>query len=184
MSALGDCLEALDAVLDNHGLRWFVFGAQAVCVRGAPRATQDVDVTVEVEPNRVRPLRDDLVSCGFVERFPKQAEHLLAVGRVLTLAHSSGMELDIIIAGSGLEDLALERATLETIDGVNVPVASATDLVVMKVLSGRGKDLDDVRAILAGDEVDVGSAQDLLEQLDAALGDTDLAATLSALVAQ
>lgn len=100
MSALGDCLKALDEVLDDHGLRWFVFGAQAVCVRGAPRATQDVDVTVEVEPNRVRPLRDDLASCGFVERFPEQAEHLLAAGRVLTLAHSSGMELDIILSAS------------------------------------------------------------------------------------
>jgi hypothetical protein len=41
-----------------------------------------------------------------------------------------------------------------------------------------------VRAILAGDEVDVDSARDLLEQRDAALGDSNLAATLQALVAQ
>jgi len=36
-------------VLDGQGLPWFVFGAQAVAVRGAPRATQDIDGTVEVE---------------------------------------------------------------------------------------------------------------------------------------
>ena len=42
MSALADTLAALARVLDAHALPWFVFGAQAVAVRGAPRATQDV----------------------------------------------------------------------------------------------------------------------------------------------
>ena len=43
MSALGDTLRALADVLGASELSWFVFGAQAVAVRGAPRATQDVD---------------------------------------------------------------------------------------------------------------------------------------------
>ncbi len=55
-----------------------------------------------------------------------------------------------------------------------VPVASATDLVVAKVLAGRGKDEDDVRALLAGGSVDVTEVLDLLGQLEAALGQSDL----------
>ena len=55
-----------------------------------------------------------------------------------------------------------------------MPVAHATDLVVMKILAGRGKDLDDVRALLASGEVDVVEARDLLEQLEQALGQSDL----------
>ena len=53
-------------------------------------------------------------------------------------------------------------------------MAHATDLVVMKVLAGRGKDLDDVRALLAGGEVDLDEARELLGQLEEALGQSDL----------
>jgi predicted nucleotidyltransferase len=69
------------------------------------------------------------------------------------------------------------------IDGVLVPVAHATDLVVMKVLAGRGKDLDDVRSLLAGDEVDIAVARDLLRQLEEALGQSDLVPRLDAALA-
>ncbi|MDE0025145.1 MAG: hypothetical protein OXP69_12105 [Spirochaetaceae bacterium] len=44
MSAVADTLRVLVRVLDGRRVRWFVFGAQAVAVRGAPRATQDIDV--------------------------------------------------------------------------------------------------------------------------------------------
>jgi len=61
-----------------------------------------------------------------------------------------------------------------SIDGVSAPVAHATDLVVMKVLAGRGKDLDDVRALLASGDVDLDIARELLMQLEEALGQSDL----------
>ena len=44
----------------------------------------------------------------------------------------------------------------------------------MKVLAGRGKDLDDVRALLASGDVDLKEARDLLRQLEEALGQSDL----------
>lgn len=59
-------------------------------------------------------------------------------------------------------------------DGVEVPVARATDLVVMKVLAGRGRDLDDLCSLLAGGEVDLAAARDILRQLEEALGQSDL----------
>ena len=55
-----------------------------------------------------------------------------------------------------------------------MPVAHATDLVVMKVLAGRGKDLEDLRSLLASGDVDLDQARDLLEQLERALGQSDL----------
>ena len=83
---------------------------------------------------------DALAAAGLRHRYPDIADELLARGAVLPLLHGSGMEVDLVLAGSGLEALALERATRVAIDGVEVPVAYATDLVVMKVLAGRGKD--------------------------------------------
>ena len=90
------------------------------------------------------------------------------------MSHSSGMEVDIVLAGSGLESLASSRATRVPVEGVEVPIAHATDLVVMKVLAGRGKDLEDVRALLASGDVDLEEAKDLLGQLEEALGQSDL----------
>jgi hypothetical protein len=182
MSALGDTLRALATVLDGRGLRWFVFGAQAVSVRAAPRATQDVDVTVEVERDRVEALVEALHAEGIRHRYPELAEQLLETGAVLPMLHPSGMEIDIVLAGAGLEVLALSRATRLAIDGVTVPVAHATDLVVMKILAGRGKDLDDVRALLATEDVDIAEARELLMQLEEALGQSDLVPALEAAI--
>ena len=178
MSALADTLDALARVLDGHGVPWFVFGAQAVSVRGAPRATQAVDVTLDVERPRLRELIRELESEGLRHRFPDIAEELLAEGAVIPLVHASGMEVDLVLAGSGLETLALGRATRVAIDGVVVPVAHATDLVVMKVLAGRGKDLEDLRSLIASGDADLDEARDLLGQLERALGQSDLLAML------
>lgn len=181
MSALADCLQVLSEVFEAEGVPWYVFGAQAVAVRGAPRATQDVDITAKVARGpRREALAGALEAAGVRPRYPELAEELLRRGAVLPLVHESGMEVDLVFAGSGLEDLALARAEPAALDGVVVPVAHATDLVVMKALAGRGKDLDDLRSLLAGGEVDVDEARDLLGQLEAALGQSDLIPVLDA----
>ena len=174
MSAVAEVLDVLRRVLDGRGLRWFVFGAQAVAVRGAPRATQDIDITVQVERTRLRALVEALESEGLRHRYPDLAEDLLVRGAVVPFVHPSGMEVDLVLAGSGLEAIALARASRVAIDGVEVPVAHATDLAVMKVLAGRGKDLDDLRSLLASGDVDLEEARDLLGQLEEALGRSDL----------
>lgn len=175
MSALGDTLRALKSALDAADLRWFLFGAQAVAIRGAPRATQDVDVTVEVAHSALPTLMERLENAGLVHRYPEIAAELLQAGAVIPLLHElSGMEVDLVVAASGLEQLAQSRAEWHVIDGVDVPVAQATDLVVMKVLAGRGKDLDDVCGLVASGDVDQAEVVDLLAQLEEALGQSDL----------
>lgn len=175
MSALADTLRALATTLDGRGVTWFLFGAQAVAVRGAPRATQDVDITVRIPPAELPRLIADLQAAGFSHRYPEGADELLETAAVVPLVHvASGFEVDLVVAGSGLEDLAAARATRELVDGVAVPVAHATDLVVMKILAGRGKDVDDVRSLIAGGEVDVAEVRDLLAQLEEALAQSDL----------
>ena len=120
------------------------------------------------------PVISELQVAGLHHRYPELADELLESGAVLPLLHTSGMEVDLVLAGSGLEALALSRAERMLLDGISVPVAQATDLVVMKVLAGRGKDLDDVRALLASEDVDVAEARDLLGQLEQALDQSDL----------
>jgi hypothetical protein len=144
-------------------------------VRGAPRATQDVDVTVEVPADDVRGLVAALSVAGLAPRFPELAGELLARAAVLPLRHASGMEFD-------LEALALSRASRETLAACSCRWSTPRDLVVMKVLAGRSKDLDDVVSVLASDEVDVDEAGDLLRQLEEALDSSELVVSLRAAV--
>jgi hypothetical protein len=175
MSAVGEALRALSAAFAELEAPWFLFGAHAVSARGAPRATQDLDVTVEC----ASPLRDRLAQVllrnGFSHRFPEIADELLRRGAVLPLVHTpTSMDVDVVFSGSGLEQLVLSRSELMEIDGVRVPVASATDLVVMKLIAGRGKDLEDARTLIAAGDVSLPEVEDLLTQMEEALGVSDL----------
>ena len=71
----------------------------------------------------------------------------------------SGFPLDLVLASPGLDEEFLARARWLDLGGVEAPVVSVEDLVVMKVLAGRRKDLEDVRGVLAaqGDLVESGA---------------------------
>ena len=66
-------------------------------------------------------------------------------------------------------------ASIATLTGA-VPMISAEDLLVTKMLAGRSKDLDDVRGILAaqGASLDARAVRATLGMLEEALGVSDL----------
>jgi len=100
----------------------------------------------------------------------------VATTRVVPLLHrASGMPIDVVLAGPGLEDLFFKRRRQRIVDGVRIPVASPEDIVVMKVLAGRGKDEDDAVAILAARRtLKVDLIRATLTMLERALDQTDL----------
>ncbi|MCX6552748.1 MAG: nucleotidyltransferase [Acidobacteria bacterium] len=155
---------------------WYVFGAQAVLIWGRPRLTTDVDVTVRLGDIDASALVSALQECGFGLRILATPEFVQQT-RVLPLVHSaSGLAVDVVLAGPGLEDEFLARAVVVDIDGMPIPVISAEDLIVTKILAGRSKDIDDIRGVLAerGDRVDVGQVRRTLGILETALGQSDL----------
>ncbi|MSP55780.1 MAG: hypothetical protein EXR69_09295 [Myxococcales bacterium] len=181
--SVGEAAAALVAALNGAGVRWYVFGAQAVMMQGIARTTQDIDVTVLVGRRAAPALTAALEGGGFEHRFPERATELVSIAAVIPMKHSaSGVDIDIVMGGSGLEELAHAAAERRPLDGVIVPVANATHLAVMKVLAGRAKDLDDVRGLLAADVVDRAAARDLLGQLEAALDQSDLVPAFDRLV--
>lgn len=182
MSALGEAMSSLESAFRAVGARWYLFGAQAVAVRGAPRATQDIDVTVSLPRRDLPRLVAELASRGVEHRYPEIADELVHRGSVLPMVHRSGLEVDVVLAEGGLEEFFLSRAEVVSVAGVAVPVASATDLVVMKILAGRGKDLDDVRGLLASGRVDLEVVRALVMDLEAALGQSDLLGVWEGLV--
>ncbi len=172
------------AVVRGRGLRWYVFGAQAVVLYGRPRMTADVDVTVEVPPGELGGLLDELQRAGFAPRFTGP-DAVALDARVVPLVHErTGLPLDLVLAGPGLEEEFLDRAHELDVGGVTVPVITAEDLVALKILAHRPKDLEDARGILEerGAALDLPRVREVLSLLEAALGQGDLLPTLDQLL--
>ncbi|MCC6644140.1 MAG: nucleotidyltransferase [Polyangiaceae bacterium] len=127
--------------------RFYLFGAQAAALHGSTRMSADADVTLLL-PVDTTALLAALAGRDFAPRV--KDEGFLRATRVLPVWHAATrMPIDLVLGDSGLEYAAYERATRRRIGGRVWRVASPSDVVVMKVLAGRSKDEEDVRAIVA-----------------------------------
>jgi hypothetical protein len=152
-----------------------VFGAQAVNLHGFPRATADLDVTIDLGQLSTDVLISDLDAGGFEPRFADA--DFVAATRVIPVVHrATKLPVDIVLAGPGLEERFLDEVELHPIGRRRIPVLSVENLIVTKLLAGRPKDLEDIRELLAmrADTVDVDRIIQLLELLEAALDHADL----------
>jgi hypothetical protein len=184
-SPLAEALAALGRVLGRLRVRWYLFGAQAALLYGAARLTADIDVTVQIGERGTAGLARALEEAGFRLRVRDVAD-FVAKTRVLPFVHDrSGMPVDIVLAGPGPEELFLKRRRRRQIEGVTVFVASPEDIVVMKMLAGRGKDEDDTLAILAArPRLKIARIRSALDLLERALGQSDLRPRFEQLLAR
>lgn len=184
-SAIVEVLAALDAALQSIGVRWYLFGAQAAILYGAARLTADVDATIDLGECSIDTLTAALRCHGLEPRVDDPAEFASRT-RVLPAVHrASGLGVDLVLAGTGIEALFFARSRRQQLEGISVPVASAEDIVVMKILAGRAKDLEDTAAILAarGPGTDLGLIRGMLRELEQALDRRDLVTALEGLLA-
>lgn len=180
-SPLADLFAELARAFGSLGVRWYVFGAQAAILHGAVRLTGDVDVTVDLGQRSSSALVAALAQTGFDLRVSDPGGFVEST-RVLPLIHrSSRIPVDVVLAGPGLEELFFSRIQERVVAGVHVPIASAEDVVSMKILAGRAKDLDDVAAILGaqGPRLDLDRVRTTLGRLEAALNRGDLVSELN-----
>lgn len=169
-----EVLKALAGVLPRWG-EWYLFGAQAVVAYGVPRLSADVDVTLRLSPQAPDRLIEDLRAAGFEPRVSDP--EFVRRTRVLPFVHATtAMPLDVVLAGSGLEDEFLTRVRWLDIEGIRVPTIEPGDLVIAKVLAGRPKDLEDARGVwrALSKEIDAERIESVLRLLEEALGQSDL----------
>jgi len=183
-SPVVELLAALDAALRSLDVRWYLFGAQAAILHGAARLTADVDATIDLADRPVDVLVEALRRHGIEPRV-EDAATFVARTHVLPARHAaSGLGVDLVIAGSEIEARFFDRSQHYTIEGVSVPVASAEDMVIMKILAARPKDLDDAAAILAaqGADLNIDLVRSTLREFEEALDRRDLVPQLERLL--
>ncbi len=179
-SALAD----LAAAFAGLGLRWYVFGAQAVIAAGVPRLTADIDVTVEAPRGGTRALIAALARRGIAMRDIGDVETFIAETRVIPAIHvASQLPIDVVLAGPGLEDEMMARVQLRSVGAVEIPFVDLADLIALKLLAGRDKDLEDVRALVRAEPAGLSLelARERVAVLGALIDDSTLVATFDRL---
>jgi hypothetical protein len=180
---VAEVLRDLADGLDSIGSRWFLFGAQAAIVYGVSRLTADVDITVDLGVRPTAELVTALSGRGFRLRVADIGGFVEST-RVLPLLHErTEIPVDVVLAGPGLEDLFFERATVRQVGDTSVPVAAPEDVIAMKILAGRPRDLEDVETMIRSGRgsLDLGVARRTLELLERALDRADLVPELERL---
>ena len=172
--AVAEVLASLGAILARWG-PWYLFGAQAVVAYGVPRLSADVDVTLRLTPDAPDRFAREMADAGF--RLRVDDPEFVRRTRVMPFVHlASGMPVDVVLAGSGLEDEFLGRARLLDIEGTQVPTIDPADLIIAKILAGRPKDIEDSRGLwrIRARELDAKRIESVLRLLEEALGQGDL----------
>jgi len=133
-------------LLEDGGVPYMIIGGMANAIWGVPRATLDVDVTVwtgSSDPTALIALFD-----GPFRIRPADPVSFVLDTRVLPVETLEGVRVDVVLGLLPFEEEAIRRSVLREVGDWHARFCTAEDLVLLKILSERPRDLDDVRAII------------------------------------
>lgn len=131
-------------------------GGQAVLLHGAPRLTEDIDVTLAVGPGELPRVQAVCAALG-LEPLPDDLPQFVQQTFVLPARHpESGVRVDFIFSTTPYEHQAIARAVRVGVGGRTVPFATAEDLIIHKLFAGRPRDEEDAVGVVRrkGQELD------------------------------
>ncbi len=116
---------------------------------GRPRTTRDVDLVVLLGPHSWESFLQAATAAGFVPRIP-DAVAFACRSRVFLLKHEkSGIDVDISAGALPFEEEAIRRARDVVFGRRKIRVATPEDLIIMKMIASRPRDVADVEEIVA-----------------------------------
>ncbi len=174
----------IDRAVRRLGASWFLFGARAVGIHGAPRTTKDVDVTVLLGERSTDELVASLKEAGF--ELLHDDEAFVATTRVIPTRHrETRMKTDVVLGGPGLEQHIADQAVHLRLAGRLLPVIRLEHLIVLKCLAARPQDIEDLRRLLRRRaDVDLDEVRRLISTLESDLGDSTIMPNLDRLLAE
>lgn len=160
-------VETIFRKLNDAGVRYLVAGGLAAVAHGVVRFTADVDLIVALDPENLERTVRCLSSLRFSPRAPVPFAQFSDPSMRDRWTREKGMtvfslsspehpltEVDLFAQlPFDFERAYLDALHVEVAPGVVATFVSKSDLIAMKRSAGRPRDLEDVRALEASDEV-------------------------------
>lgn len=180
-AALADLVKWLEA---SH-VPAMIIGGVAASALGRPRLTQDIDALAILPDADWVDVVESAARYGIVPRIEGALEFAHR-SRVLLLRHiRSGIDVDVTLGGLPFEQAAVEKSAVHDIGGLQLRLPRVEDLLVMKAIARRPKDIEDIRGLLAAHpRVDISEARRWVREFATAMSMSDMLDEFDRLVAQ
>ena len=141
-------IEATQRLLARFNNRGVIIGGIAVGFLGKPRLTDDVDAMFLLSIHDIPQFLDAANKEAIQPRIPDADEFALKT-RVLLLQHTpSEINIDISLGILPFEVEMVERAIILDTGTISIRLPTPEDLIIMKAIAHRPKDLEDIRTIV------------------------------------
>lgn len=140
-----EAVQRLLAKFDNQGV---IIGGIAVGFIGKPRFTEDVDAMFLLSTHDIPKFLEAAKAENIQPRIP-DAEEFARKSRVLLLQYSpTETNIDISLGILPFEEEMVERGIVQSTGTLSIRLPTPEDLIIMKAIAHRPKDLEDIRTIV------------------------------------
>lgn len=139
-------------LFERLGIPYALIGGLAVSVHGIPRPTHDLDFTISLDRGRIGALFEAAAELGYTASEEFSNGWVDQVGgmplvRVRQWLRGRSVDIDIFPAETRLQASLIARRSRLEVDGVPAWVASPEDLILLKLIASRPRDIGDVMDI-------------------------------------
>lgn len=130
-----------------------LMGGMAVSVHGIPRPTHDLDFTISIDRHRLPEFYAAVEQCGYSvpevygTGWVDQVADMPLV-RVRQWVDGKVIDIDLFLSESAFQESLLSRRKEFLVEGNLAWVVTPEDLILLKLIAGRPRDMGDIQDIL------------------------------------
>jgi predicted nucleotidyltransferase len=155
----------ISADLARARIRHAISGAVAMTAHGVGRSTFDIDILVVAPSLRLPEVFGIIRRHGFAGDDRELLESLR--DRYVAALEGGSIKVELLVPVLPYHRTLVDRAVVRDVEGVKVPFVSVEDLIVLKMLWLRPKDVPDIHALIAaaGPDLDAGYIRSTLASI-------------------
>lgn len=145
-------LKSLCSLLNDEQIDYCLIGGLAVAILAKPRATEDIDLLIFINEEKIPSLirilekRFTIVQKKNVMHFPDATICRTVLGR-LSNDTTGIVVVDFLLADRDLYWEALRNPIFLSVNGEKIPIARPKSLIELKKISNRPQDLLDIESL-------------------------------------
>jgi len=138
----------LEIAAQESNVKIVIMGGLAVSIYAQPRATMDIDGIIELDERDIDIFLTATARRGFRRDKENPIRKIKGLSFITLFYPAGKVYVDLFLAGSDFQKNVIKRAHRVKVEDVHLEVISPEDLILVKLLSDRPRDTEDVRQIL------------------------------------